>query len=112
MKQTRIGMIRNTIVKHGGRPDVTYYADGPNATTGGRRRGFVKVEDGEVRYKIDKFTDGLTSESRRAVAEELNSRDDVSRAYISRRINHARQPYVYSNGRHLIVVFKHKANYK
>ncbi len=103
-KQTRIGLIRNVIVKFGGQVG-RYYADGPN--------GISKRNDGNVRYKIEKRDDDLNVMERECVVNELAQMPGVVTAYLSRPYGSAPcgirpQGYGYNNsdGGHIIVIFK------
>lgn len=106
-KVTRIGLIRDAIVSAGGSSGLVYYADGPN---GFNRKSDRKCVDGEVRYKVANYSDGLSCETRRTVAETLNSNPLVERAYISRIGKYGYMGRLTGQaGGHLIVLFEDKA---
>lgn len=102
---SRIGLIRETVLKHGGAhlsvPQCDYYVDGPNSIC---KNG--ASQDGIVRYKVNRRSDGLTDQGRQQVVDELNKHPDVYRAYISRKLNY--RTYGGSQGQHIIVLFAGK----
>lgn len=78
---SRVGIVREVVVAHGGRPDFRYYSD-PAPVVGG---------PSDATLKVARWTDGLTDEARRACVAELNGNQPgvsdkypgVMRAYLT-----------------------------
>jgi hypothetical protein len=68
---TRVGIVREVVVHCGGRRDFIYYSD-PAPVVGG---------PSDATLKVNRNTDGMTDEGRRAAVAELNTRPDIMRAY-------------------------------
>jgi len=68
---TRVGIVREAVVAHGGRRDFVYYSD-PAPVVGG---------PSDATLKVNRYTDGMTQEARQAAVADLNAHPGVMRAY-------------------------------
>lgn len=84
--KNRIGYIRNAIVACGGKPDITYYADGPKSDFNKYYKGSLLMfgYGSGTTYKVESYTDGLKPLARECVAAYLNNHPEVERAWITK----------------------------